>query len=162
MTIASVRIYYYPMTRERELKLTAAHWGFAEWFERRLKPIRDQLRGEEAKGVNIVNLMLHENPERAQSSSEWHRWSNTFEFNHVCDLRPLEASPSLENIEKLMLFYADLVQKAPWPQVRALLEPLSAPLTEVDRITILPYLQWPRGEMLSEAAARRAIRKSAA
>jgi hypothetical protein len=32
---------------------------------------------------------------------------------------------------------------------------LREPLSEVDRITLRPYLQWPRGEMVSEAQARR-------
>jgi len=162
MTITSVRIYYYPLSRERELKLTAMRWGFAEWFTRRLKPIREQLRGDEAKGVNIVNLMLRENADHVRHPDEWHRWDNTFEFEHLCDLLPLEDHPAIDNIPKLMQFYADIASQAPWPQVRALCGPLSAPLTEEDRITILPYLQWPRGEMVSEAVARRMVRQRAA
>ena len=146
MTIASVRIYYYPLTRKRELKLTATHWGFAEWFTRRLKPIREQLRGVEAKGVNIVNLMLRENPEQVWHRDEWRQRGNTFEFEYVCDLRPLEAHPALENIAKLMQFYAEVARQAPWPQVRAVAEALALPLNEQDRRTMLPYLQWPRGE----------------
>lgn len=159
MTITSVRIYYYPLTRERELALTRAYWGFAEWFTHRLKPIRERLRGIEAKGVNIVNLMLRENPEHVLVRDEWQKVSNTFHFEHVCDLRPLEASASINNIEKLMQFYADVASRAPWPQVRALAEPLSLPLTAEDRITILPFLQWPRGEIVSEAMARRMVKK---
>ncbi|MEF8712426.1 MAG: hypothetical protein V5B39_02430 [Accumulibacter sp.] len=162
MTITSVRIYFYPVTKERELALSAAHWGFAEWFERRLKPIREQLRGIEAKGVNIVNLMLRENPEQVLVQDKWEKRDNTFHFEHVCDLRPLETTPALSNVEKLMQFYAGVASQAPWPQVRALSEPLSCPLTEVDRITILPFLQWPRGEMVSEAMARRMLKKNAA
>ena len=162
MAITSVRIYYYPLTRERELKLNASHWGFAEWFERRLKPIREQLRGEEAKGVNIVNLMLHENPEHVGSPGEWRRLDNTFEFEHLCDLRPLERQAAIENLPKLMHFYAEVARQSPWPQVRALCEPLAAPLTDVDRLTILPYLQWPRGQLLTDAAARKLLGKGAA
>jgi len=155
MTIASVRIYFYPTTRRRELKLTASHWGFAEWFSRRLKPIREQLRGPEAKGVNIMNLMHHENPEHAWRRDEWHQRANSFEFSFVCDLRPLEAYPAIENIPKLMQFYAAVADHGPWPQVRAVASALRQPLSEVDRITLLPYLQWPRGEMIGESKARR-------
>ena len=161
MTVASVRIYYYPATRARELQLTATHWGFAEWFARRLKPIREQLRGPEAKGVDIMNLMLYENPEHAWRRDKWHQRGNSFQFSFVCDLRPLETSPAIENIPKLMRFYASVADQAPWPQVRAVAPALRQPLGEIDRITLLPYLQWPRGEMLSEAKAKR-IAKSAA
>lgn len=157
MTIASVRIYYYPTSKARELKLTASHWGFAEWFTRRLKPIRERLRGPEAKGVDIVNLMLHENREHAWRPNEWHRRMNSFEFSFVCDLRPLEKSSAIENIPKLMQFYAAVAECAPWPQVQAVATVLRHPLSEMDRVTLLPYLQWPRGEMISEAQAKRAL-----
>lgn len=98
MTIVTARIYYYPRTQARELKLTASHWGFADWFTRRLKPIREKLRGPEAKGVDIVNLMLYERPEHGWKRDEWIQRGNTFQFTYVCDLRPLEQRPSIENI----------------------------------------------------------------
>lgn len=161
MTIASVRIYFYPTTNARKLRLTASHWGFAEWFSRRLKPIREQLRGPEVKGVDIMNLMLYENPAHAWQRNVWHQRGNTFEFTFVCDLRPLEAHPAIENIPKLMQFYAAVAEHAPWPQARTVAGALRQPLDEIDRITLLPYLQWPRGEMISDAKAKR-IEKSAA
>lgn len=157
MTIASVRFYFYTTTRKRNLALTAAHWGFADWFPRRLKPIREALRGPEAKGVDIVNLMLYENPEHALVHDTWQRCINVFQFNFVCDLRPLEQGDPADNVQKLMQFYAALAEHAPWPQVRALVPALREPLSEVDRITLRPYLQWPRGEMVSEAQARRIV-----
>src|SRR5262245_31132624 len=100
MAIASVRIYLYPVTESRERKLSFTHWGFAEWFSRRLKPIREQLRGPEAEGVNIVNLMLYEDPAHAWQRDEWCQRGNTFQFSFVCDLRPLESRPAIENIPK--------------------------------------------------------------
>lgn len=145
MTISSVRIYYYPVEKRRELRLSRTHWGFAEWFERRLKPIREQLRGPEVKGVNIVNLMLRENPQHAPQPNQWLQRLNTFEFNFVCSLRPLDGASPLSNIETLLPFYAAIAGQAPWPQVRALATPLSQPLTEEDRRTLSPFLQWPRG-----------------
>ena len=161
MTIASVRIYYYPRTQARERKLSFSHWGFAEWFSRRLKPLGEQLRGPEVKGVNIMNLMLYENPEHAWQRNTWYQRGNTLQFSFVCDLRPLEARPAIENIPKLMEFYATVADRAPWPQARAVATKLRQPLSKVDRITLLPYLQWPRGELISEAKAT-AIAKSAA
>jgi hypothetical protein len=98
MTIATARIYYYPRSQELEQKLTQTHWGFAKWFQRRLKPIREQLRGPEVKGVNIVNFMLHEVPEHAWYPNEWRQRANTFNFSYICNLRPLEEGEPIENI----------------------------------------------------------------
>jgi len=161
MTIASVRIYFYPQTQLRERRLTFSHWGFAEWFTRRLKPIREQLRGTEVKGVDIVNLMLYENQEHAHPRDQWCKRGNTFQFSFVCDLRPLEDHSAIENISKLMQFYAAVAEQAPWRQVRSVAKALGEPLSDIDRITLLPYLQWPRGEMLSDAKARRLAQNAA-
>lgn len=157
MTIASVRIYFCPITQDREQSLTFSHWGFAEWFCRRLKPIRDQLRGSEAKGVNIVNLMLHENPEHAWFSNEWRQRANSFNYSLMYDLGTLENQQPIENIQKLMQLYAILAEQAPWPQVRVLAPQLRKPLSEIDKVTLLPYLQWPRGEKISDAQAKRIL-----
>ena len=44
MTIKSVRIYFYPDDKEDRTSISQTHWGFAEWFDLRLKPIREQLK----------------------------------------------------------------------------------------------------------------------
>jgi hypothetical protein len=144
MTIRTFRFYYYPATDDREHRLTTTHWGFATWFTRRLKPIREKLAGLEAKGVNIVNICLHEVEEHAWHQNEWRQRANTFNFSFVCDLRPLDRMPPIENIKKLMPFAAALTAEAPWPQVQALSAPLAQPLSEEDMRTLAPYLQWPR------------------
>ena len=144
MTIVTARIYYLPRSVRLERKLTRTHWGFAEWFLRRLKPIREQLRGPEAKGVDIVNFMLHEVQEHAFWPNEWRQRGNTFNFSFVCDLRPLEANAPIENVEKLMRFAAAIALEAPWPQVRAVGGALAHPLSPDDRSSLLPYLKWPR------------------
>lgn len=148
MTISTFRIYYQASNPARAKKLTGSHWGFATWFKRRLKPIREQLRGPEAKGVDIVNLMLYEKPEHAWQRDTWVRRLNTFQFAFVCDLKPLLDGVPLENIEKLMAFASTVVAEAPWPQVRALSAPLTEPLTDFDRRELEPYLRWPRPESL--------------
>jgi hypothetical protein len=144
MTIVSVRIYFHPLSERRERALTATHWGFAEWFERRLKPIRTQLQGPEVKGVNIANLMLYENPRHVRRPNEWYKRLNTLEYDFHCDLRPLEANLPLSNIRKLMQFYATVARTAPWPQMHAVAQALAAPLTADDEKSLLPYLAWPR------------------
>lgn len=65
-------------------------------------------------------------------------------YDFSCDLRPLSVRPPLENIEKLMGFASVVTANAPWPQVRALAPALAAPLSDEDRKTLMPYLQWPR------------------
>lgn len=147
MTITSVRIYYYPEDPVVRGKLTETHWGFAEWFERRLKPIRQQLGGIEAKGVNIVNFMLYDNADNMRSPNEWKRVDNTFEYNCLYDLRGLLEHQPLENMERLMLFAANIAAHAPWPQVIAVSEALATPLSDSDRASLLPYLRWPRGHI---------------
>lgn len=127
-----------------ERYLSCTHWAFAEWFSRRLKPIQEQLRGPEAKGVDIVNLMLHEAPEHAWRPNEWTQRLNTFQFSFVRDLSPLRDQPPIENVAKLMQFAAVVTAQAPWPQVRALSAALAQPLSEADRESLAPYLTWPR------------------
>ena len=144
MTIQTFRIYYHSRNERLERYLTATHWAFAEWFHRRLKPIREQLRGPEAKGVDIVNLMLYDVPEHAWRPDEWAKRLSTFEFSFVCDLSPLRDQPPIENIAKLMQFAAAMTAQAPWPQVRALSDVLAQPLSEEDRRTLAPYLTSPR------------------
>src|SRR5262245_33584703 len=117
MTIRSVRIYYWPKSKRLERKLTASHWGFAEWFDRRLKPIRERLRGEEAKGVNIVNFMLYENPSHAWRLNEWGKRLNSFEYDMVFDPQSLVGHEPIDNIKRLMRTMSKIAVRAPWPQV---------------------------------------------
>ncbi|MFI4928018.1 MAG: hypothetical protein ACHP7E_10075 [Burkholderiales bacterium] len=141
MTIASVRIYYYPKRQRLEKYLSATHWGFAEWFTRRLKPIREQLRGPEAKGVDIVNFNLGE---RSWYAPGWRKALNTFEFDFTCDLEPLRDQAPLETIERLMRFTGEIALDAPWSQVRAVGGALLQPLSDVEQESLLPFLTWPR------------------
>jgi hypothetical protein len=160
MTIASVRIYYFSHVEERERKLTFSHWSWSEWFNRRLKPIREELRGPEVKGINIVNLVLGESADYLTKVNQWWQRGNTFEYNFECDLRPLLKNPPIENIPKLMKFYSHVAQIAPWPQVRALSHVLNEPLSEIDKLTLAPFLQFPVAPPISEAKARKLILKA--
>ena len=146
MTIVSVRIYYCPDNTRRERALTQKHWGFAEWFPRRLKPIKEHMRGEEAKGVNIVNFMLYETSTRAWRLNEWGKRLNTFEHDSVYDLAKLTKRKPVENIRELMRYTSGIALSAPWPQVVAVGEALGVPLSTKEEQELLPFLQWPRGE----------------
>jgi hypothetical protein len=169
MTIRTFRFYYYPSSKRFERYLSATHWAFADWFKRRLKPIREQLRGPEAKGVDIINIMLHETRAHVWRPDEWAKRANTFEFSFVCDLSPLRDQPPVENLERLMVFAAAMATQAPWPQVRAVAGALSQPLSDEDRLTLSPYLTWPRESFFRdlhydgddlEAAMRKAKREA--
>ena len=116
MTIASVRIYYWSEDKDLQLKLSQTHWGFAEWFVCRLTPIRKELGGAQAKGVNIVNFMLYENSTLARKIDEWRERMNSFEYGCAYDLKSLLKAPPLENIGRLIRFTAGIAAKAPWPQ----------------------------------------------
>ncbi len=146
MSIGSIRIYYFPDNSRRERALTAKHWGFAEWFPRRLKPIKARMRGEEAKGVNIVNFMLYENSAKVWCLNEWGKRFNTFEHDSVYDLAKLTKQKPIENIRELMKYTSGIALRAPWPQVVAVGEALSVPLTSKEEQELLPFLQWPRGD----------------
>lgn len=144
MAIRSVRIYYHPRLARREKWLAANYWGWAEWFENRLKPRREDLRGPEAKGVDIVNLVLREEPANALNRDCWIRALNTFQFEFVCDLSPLGRGDKISNLEMLMRFYAVMAKSAPWPQMQHVAAALAEPLSVGDRLSLEPYLHWPR------------------
>jgi hypothetical protein len=144
MTITTARIYFFAKNEKVEKQITRTHWGFADWFKARLKPIRDQLRGDEAKGVNIVNFMLYEDPIRAFKLNEWTRRANTFNFDLVFDIQSLQNTKPIDNVQMLMKVAAEIAKKAPWPQVIAVGNALASPLTETEKLRLLPHLQWPR------------------
>jgi hypothetical protein len=147
MTITSVRFYFYPNSARRERKLTTTLWGFAEWFEYRLKPIREELRGPEAKGVNIMNFSLYEDLERTSRHDVWWHRGNTFEYGTSFDLASLSAMHRVKAVDRLMAWAAPVALAAPWPQAVAVGRALSTPLSQQEKEDILPYLQWPRGEI---------------
>jgi hypothetical protein len=147
MTIASVRIYYYPDDAAFRLLLSRTHWGFSTWFNHRLKPIRNLLRGPEAIGVNIVNFMLFEDAAKAWRLGEWGKRANSFEFDSLYDLQSLVARQPIDNIKYLMKYASDIALRAPWPQVVAVGEALAVPLSSAEEEDLLPYLRWPRADV---------------
>jgi hypothetical protein len=106
MTISSVRFNFYPNSARREKSLSFKLWGFAEWFEYRLKPIHEELRGPEVKGVDIVNFFLYENPDRMANQNIWWQRANTFEYDSLYDLAALSKIHRLKGIEQLKAWAA--------------------------------------------------------
>jgi hypothetical protein len=147
MTIASVRFYYYCENESDELQINRTHWGFAKWFERRLKPIKNQLKGPEAKGVDIINFMAFDNAEKAWRLNEWGQRMNSFEFDFAYNFKLLQAREPIENIKELMKFTSSIALCAPWPQVVAVGEALAVPLSSQEQESLLPYLRWPRDKI---------------
>jgi hypothetical protein len=147
MTIASVRFDFCPNSARREKSLTFKLWGFAEWFEYRLKSIRVELRGPEVKGVNIMNFCLYENPENMFKQDVWWQCANSFEYDTLYDLAALSRMHRVNAIQQLMTWASPIALAAPWPQAVAVGRALSVPLSEQEQEDILPYLQWPRGEI---------------
>jgi hypothetical protein len=147
MTITSVRFYFYPDSARREKSLSSKLWGFAEWFEYRLKPIREELRGPEVKGVNIINFCLYENLDRMFKQDVWWQRANSFEYDTLYDMATLSKLHRVKAIEQLMAWAAPIALAAPWPQAVAVGRALAVPLSEREKEEILPYLQWPRGDI---------------
>jgi hypothetical protein len=147
MTITSVRIYYYPEDEALKLLLSRTHSGFSNWFSRRLKPIKNRLRGTEAKGVNIINFMLFEDASKAWRLGEWGKRLNSFEFDSLYDLNSLVTRPPIDNIKRLMKYTSDIALRAPWPQAIAVGEVLAVPLSAPEEEDLLPYLRWPRANI---------------
>jgi hypothetical protein len=60
------------------------------------------------------------------------------------DLESLRGRSPMDNIEQLMQVTAEIAAVAPWPQVLAVGHASAVPLTVEERVSLAPYLQWPR------------------
>lgn len=147
MAITSVRFYFLPNSARREKNLSFKLWGFCEWFEYRLKVIREELRGPEVKGVNTINFCLYEKRDRMFKHDVWWQRANSFEYDTLYDLAALSEMHRVKAIQQLMAWAAPIALAAPWPQAVAVGRALSVPLSEHEIAEILPYLQWPRGDI---------------
>lgn len=134
MTIREVRFNLDAPDKRIARALNRAHWGFTYWFDARLKPIRQELRGEEVKGVNIVNFnFFGPGTPRSGPLDTWRRLLNALQYISEIDVSPFLQSEPTQNIEVLMRLACDASRKAPWPQVRSLVAPLSFPLSDPER-----------------------------
>lgn len=81
------------------------------------------------------------------SQNVWWQRGNTFEYDTLYDLAALSRMHRLKGIEQLMAWAAPIAMVAPRPQVVAVGRAMSVPLSAVEKEEILPYLQWPRGNI---------------
>lgn len=132
MTIRFCRFYIELDDPEITKQMNLFHWGVANWLEQKIKTIKERLKGPEVKGVNIVNIHFWESSQNNLQRNEWIRVINTFEYRVIYDFGTFNSSRPIENIQKLMLNASEFMLKAPWPQVRAIGELLSSPLSTVD------------------------------
>ena len=132
MTIRAFRLYlkYEDKAIGRAMNLT--HFVVTDWVSLRLNDIRQLLRGEEAKRVNIVNVYFFETESHCKPCGSWYRLMNAFEHKLVYDIRYLIDRDPVENIKALLRVAAVLCIAAPWPQVRAIGAVLQNPLNGED------------------------------
>jgi hypothetical protein len=106
--------------------------GGAAWLEKEMRGIKEQMRGPEAKGVDIVNFVFTENPFRMERVDRWTQLGNSFEMTTRFDLQSLVSQPPIDNMTTLLPICAARAAAAPWPQVRALAAILGKPLDADD------------------------------
>jgi hypothetical protein len=102
MTIVSVRLQFGLRNKRKELRLRYIYGGFEAWFPSRLKPIREALRGPEAKGLDIVNFWLYESLDGVSHKHEWWRCMNTFQYDFVYDLDSMLQGDHISNLRRVM------------------------------------------------------------
>jgi hypothetical protein len=122
MTIKYCRIYLEYDSPEISKRMARTHWwGISNWLQKKIKPLGNQLKGAEVKGVNIVNIFLYE---RKRDSliilREWEKTINTFNVADVVDLQSCIEIDPLLNAQKFISMSSSLMRNAPWPQVRSI------------------------------------------
>ena len=148
MTITSVRLQVTVRSKRKRQRLDRIYGGFEEWFVSRLEAMREQLRGAEAKGVNIVNFCLFEQIELSPKPNQWWRRMNTFEYDFAYDMGGLLDGEPIENLRTLMDTCSTLASSAPWPQVASLGAPLAAPFTREEKLQLATYLDWRQRKLI--------------
>jgi hypothetical protein len=139
VTIRAFRIYLQYEDEAIARAMNRTHFGVAGWIGTRLKAVREQLRGPEAKSVSFVSLFLLERA-REQDYS-WRRRANSFEYQLVFELNSFIGADPIENFEHILPIASQLCAAAPWPQVRAIGSVLSQPLTSGDKVELRNALE---------------------
>jgi hypothetical protein len=142
MTIVSVRLQFGLRNKRKKLRLGQIYGGFEAWFPSRLKPIREALRGPEAKGVDIVNFWLYENLDDVPHKNEWWRCMNTFQYDFAYDLDSMLQGDHISNLRRVMQRCAKIAARAPWPQVVAIQPALVAPFSREEKDELAIMLDW--------------------
>lgn len=132
MTIRALRLYLEYEDQVIARAMNRAHFGVTYWFDSRLKRIREELRGAEAKGVDIANILFFEDRAHDRPQDSWRHRANAFEYGLAYDVTSLVGRDPVENIKQLTKIAAERCASAPWPQVRAIGNVLQRPLDQED------------------------------
>jgi len=132
MTIRVFRLYFQCADPEAEKRISQSHWGVAWWLEKRLKEIRPALKGPEVKGINIANVWFFEPRFRPTAIGVWERMLNALQFGVEYDVSSLDRRPARENLPELLAIAARAALAAPYPQLKAIGQLLSEPLSAGD------------------------------
>ena len=98
----------------------------------RLKTIRPALKGPEVKGINIANVWFFDSRFRPTPIGVWERTLNALQFGVEYDVGSLDRRPARANLPELLLIAAQAALRAPYPQLNAIGQLFSAPLSVDD------------------------------
>jgi hypothetical protein len=132
LTIRAFRLYFKCADPEAEKRISHSHWGIAWWLTERLKSIRPALKGPEVKGINIANVWFSEPRFRPAPIGLWERNMNSLQFGVEYDVTSLERRSARENLPGLLAIAAQAALDAPYPQLNAIGQLLSKPLSDED------------------------------
>ena len=132
MTIKAFQLYFHCRDDPTEKRISHSHWGVSSWINKRLKEISPALKGPEVKGINVANVLFCEAGTSRIPLGSWQRLLNGLEYSVEYDTPALELHSARQNLPGLLLIAADAARKAPYPQLRAISELLSKPLTAAD------------------------------
>ncbi len=132
MTIKAFRLYFSCRDKEVERRISLAHWGVSYWINDRIKEIAPQLKGPEVKGINLANVWFAEPGTSHTPTGTWRRFLNGLEYGIDYDTPSLESRPARENMPALLSMAAAAASAASYPQLKAIGELLSVPLSPAD------------------------------
>jgi hypothetical protein len=132
VTIKAFRLYFHCRDDAIERRISQSHWGVCYWINKRLKEIAPALKGPEVKGINLANVLFCEAGTSRIPVGSWNRLLNALEYALEYDTPALELHSARQNLPELLLIAADAAREAPYPQLQAIGELLSNPLTVTD------------------------------
>jgi hypothetical protein len=112
--------------------MALSYGGIDTWLEVKIKQIKSQLKGTEAKGVDIINIFLLESQQNHSQLGQWVRIINSFNYMEIIDLQSFVDTDPLVNAQRFISLASQLMLNAPWPQVHAIGKLLEKPLDRAD------------------------------
>jgi hypothetical protein len=141
MTIKSARIFLQYVDKNIARKMNGTHFGFMYWAEKRIQAVKQQMRGPEVRGINLVNFFIHDfdiSAEEFMVCGDWRQVANSIEIRCRVRLDDMIERDPIENITLMLPNMIDACSKASWPQVRAM--GLCFSRTEIDKVELGRFL----------------------